>query len=80
MVLMNGTQRTRSISSVINQSSGGGSKKAGLAPMVGLSSWETVAYNTRGIPRPLSFMHTNSFSRPASQNLPVNFRHVMKMR
>ncbi len=80
MVLMNGTKRTRSISSVVNQSTGGGPKKAGLAPSIGLSSWETIAYNTRGLPQPLSFMRTNRFSRPASQNLPVGFRSLIKMR
>jgi hypothetical protein len=80
MVLMNATNRSRHTSSVINQNSGGGSKKAGLPPMIGLSSWEVIAYNTRGLPQPLSFMRLNRFSRPASQNLPLGFRSLINMR
>lgn len=39
MVLMNGTKRTRSVSSIVNQSQGGGSKKAGFPYQVGRGSW-----------------------------------------
>lgn len=80
MVLMNGTKRARYTSSITNQNSGGGSKKAGLAPSVGMGSWEVIAHNTRGLPQPLSFMQKSRFSKPAVQNLPLGFRSLIKMR
>ena len=79
MVLMNGTKRARYTSSIINQNSGGGDSKAGLIPSVGVTSWETIAYNTRGLPRALSVMSITRLSIPPSENRPVGFRY-MRMR
>lgn len=79
MVLMNATKRARYTSSIINQNSGGGPSKAGLLPTVGVTSWETIAYNTRGLPRPLRVMNSTILSRPSSENRPVGFRY-MRMR
>jgi len=42
MVLMNGTKRARSQSSIVNQNQGGGSKKAGLIPQVGRDAYASV--------------------------------------
>ncbi len=46
MVLMNGTNRARRASSLVNQNSGGGNKKAGLFPQVGVDTWSSIAYGT----------------------------------
>ena len=79
MVLMNATKRARYTSSIINQNSGGGPSKAGLLPTVGVSSWERIAYNTRGLPLSLTVMSRTLLSRPPSENRPVGFRY-MRMR
>ncbi len=46
MVLMNGTNRARLASSLVNANSGGGNKKAGLFPQIGVDSWTSIAYGT----------------------------------
>ena len=80
MVLMNAGNRSRYVSSVTNQSSGGGSKKAGQPPMIGLSSWANIAYNTRGLPLSLENLRTNRFRRFPNMNLPLGFNAEIRMR
>ncbi len=46
MVLLNGSSRARNAASLVNQNSGGGSKKAGLFPQVGVDTWTSIAYGT----------------------------------
>ena len=79
MVLMNATKKVRHSSSIMNQNSGGGPSKAGLIPSVGLTSWDVIARNARGLPLPLSNMRSNRSSKPANENLPIGLRY-MKMR
>jgi hypothetical protein len=43
---MNGSTKARNVSSLINQNSGGGSKKAGLAYQVGRGSYTSVIMGT----------------------------------
>lgn len=80
MVLMNGTSRSRHISSIVNQSSGGGNKKAGKPFMIGRSTWTSVIFNVHGSDIPLSNMQTNRFALFSSMNLPVGFNHNIRMR
>ncbi len=44
MVLSGAPKRVRQISSLVNASQGGGSKKAGLYSSVGKDSWTNIAY------------------------------------
>ena len=46
MTLMNSSKRARNAGSLVNQNSGGGSKKAGLFPTVGVDTWTSIAYGT----------------------------------
>ncbi len=46
MTLMNGSTRARNAASLVNQNSGGGSKKAGLFPQIGVDTWTSIAYGT----------------------------------
>ena len=80
MVLMNAGNRSRNVSSITNQSSGGGVKKAGQPPSIGLSSWTVIAYNQRGLPLPLYNLRTNRFKRFPTMNLPLGFRPPIRMR
>lgn len=49
MVYMNGSKRARNAASITNLNSGGGSKKAGFYPKVGVDSWSSIAYGTNNI-------------------------------
>jgi len=42
MVLMNGSKKARSVSSLVNQNTGGGNKKAGFGPQVGRDAYTSV--------------------------------------
>ena len=42
MVLMNGSTKARNVSSLVNQNTGGGNKKAGFGPQVGRSAYTSV--------------------------------------
>ena len=46
MVLSGAPKRVRQISSLVNATQGGGSKKAGLYSSVGKDSWTNVAYGS----------------------------------
>jgi hypothetical protein len=43
-MVLSTTKRTASIASLVNSNQGGGSKKMGLYPKVGLDSWTNLAY------------------------------------
>ena len=80
MVLMNAGKKSRNLSSIINTPTGGGSKKAGQPPSIGLSSWTVIAYNQRGLPVPLSNIQTNRFIKFSNMNLPQGFHPPIHMR
>jgi hypothetical protein len=79
MVLMNAGKRSRHVSSITNTGSGGGSKKAGLHPVIGLSSWGYIAYNTHGLPLSLLNLRKNRFSKFPNMNLPLGFNPTIRM-
>lgn len=56
-----------------DQNQGGGSKKAGLAPRVGLDSWGKIYYNERGLTNTLVFTQTAPYRVPlySNSNLPI---------
>ena len=76
---MNASKKARHTSSITNRDNGGGSSKSGLLPTIGITSWGTVGYNTRGLPKSFEFMSNTRLSRPPSENRPVGFRY-MRMR
>jgi hypothetical protein len=56
-----------------NESQGGGSKKAGLVPKA-TSTAGLIAFNVRGLPRPMSFMMAPvSVSRAAGRGIGWRF-------
>lgn len=65
--------RLLSVSSIINQSQGGGSKKAGLPPAHNVAT--NVAFNTRGYQRSVAFMSAGGvvscISRPVGMLVSV---------
>ncbi len=79
-MVLSSTKKTSSMSSITNTPTGGGSKKAGFPNMVGISSSMTIAFNTRGLPLPLSNWRTNRSKRFPSMNLPQGFTAPIKMR
>lgn len=58
MVLSNGTSKAKSISSIVNQSQGGGSKKAGLPPA--RTAAVNVAFALRGYQQSVVKMATTA--------------------
>jgi hypothetical protein len=65
-MVLSGTKKTSSLSSITNQSQGGGNKKAGLPEQVGRSSWESIhmkktSQNLTNLVMPIS---TTRSSRP----------------
>jgi hypothetical protein len=78
-MVLSGTKKTSSLSSIKNQPTGGGMKKAGFPYSIGHSSWTTIALNTRGLPLTLTNLRTNRFSRFPNQNLPVGFNVPIRM-
>jgi hypothetical protein len=73
------TKRTASIQSIVNQNQGGGSKKAGFGPIVGVTNWSRGAYGQRGVIVPLTNLKTDRFKMFPNQNLPLGFRSNIKM-
>jgi len=47
-MVLSGTKRTSSISSIVNQNQGGGMKKAGLPPTEAISSAQRRSYHGSG--------------------------------
>jgi hypothetical protein len=56
-MVLSGTKRTSSISSIVNQPQGGGMKKAGLAPTEAISSAQRRSYNSSGGLLNMTFMN-----------------------
>ncbi len=46
-MVLSGSKRTSSIASLVNSNQGGGNKKMGLYPRVGLDSWTNIAYGQK---------------------------------
>lgn len=70
------TKRTSSIASITNQSTGGGSKKAGLPFLVGRSTATTIAF--RGTKQTMSILSlplvsTTGPSRPIGSRFRLNY-------
>jgi hypothetical protein len=78
-MVLSGKKLTSSMSSITNQPTGGGSKKAGFPYSVGHNSWTTVYFNSRGLPLPQRNIVVNRFARFPSMNLPLGFNRPIKM-
>lgn len=70
------TKRTSSISSITNQSTGGGNKKAGLPYLVGRDTASTIAF--RGTKQTMSILslplvYTTGPSRPIGSRFRLNY-------
>ena len=64
-MVLSGTKRTSSISSIVNQNQGGGMKKAGLPPTEAISSAQRRSYHgSGGGLLNMVFMQTNSDPLP----------------
>lgn len=79
-MVLSGSKRTTYMSSLINQNSGGGNKKAGIAPSVGRDSWTSISLGERGGGMlSLVNMRVNRFKINANQNLPMGFNRGIRM-
>jgi hypothetical protein len=78
-MVLSTTKRTASISSIINQNQGGGSKKAGFGPIIGVTNWSHRAYGHGGPYIQLKNLQKDRFKMFANQNLPQGFRSQIKM-
>jgi hypothetical protein len=79
-MVLSGTKKTSSLSSITNQPQGGGSAKAGFFPKVGLQSWTSLAYDSNKISTkfccPLATLNkmplkTKNISRPVGTTVRV---------
>jgi hypothetical protein len=77
-MVLSTTKRTSSISSITNQNQGGGNKKMGLTPQIGVNQWSFTAYKNGGNIQPLNYLSKNRFKIFANQNLPVGFRQTIR--
>lgn len=85
MVLMNSPKKVRSMSSLVNQNQGGGSKKAGFPYQIGRSSWTSIFFqsvdpvnghccklsNYQLAIRPIA-----NISRPIGRNNNITYWHI----
>jgi hypothetical protein len=78
-MVLSTTKRTASISSIVNQNQGGGPKKAGFGPIIGVTNWSHHAYGERGNYVTLKNLQTNRFKMFPNQNLPLGYRSQIKM-
>ena len=63
-MVLSGSKRVSSTSSIKNQAQGGGPNKPGLPPSVAKTSWEAVHYDERSIPKKLgNYRITPSYYR-----------------
>lgn len=80
-MVLSGSKFATYQASITNTNQGGGSKKAGTPPLVGLSAWGYVAYADRGDGNlSLVNMRVNRFKTFPNQNLPVGFAPPIQMR
>jgi hypothetical protein len=77
-MVLSTTKKTASMSSIINQNQGGGSKKAGLVPLTGVTNWSHSADKQRSNYGNLKAINMH-FKMTSSQNLPVGFNHGIRM-
>jgi hypothetical protein len=79
-MVLSGSKKTTYMSSIVNANQGGGSKKAGSARSIGLSSWSSVALRERGDGiLSMKNMQTARFKMFPNQNLPVGFNANIRM-
>lgn len=78
-MVLSTTKRTGSIASITNQNQGGGSKKMGTTPQIGVNQWSKSAYANAGNIQPLMYLQINRFKIFPKQNLPAGFRQNIKM-
>ena len=78
-MVLSTTKRTSSIASITNQNHGGGSKKAGLSPQIGIGSWTQKSYASACVSCNLKNLQTNRFKLFPSQNLPIGFKSSIRM-
>ncbi len=71
MVLYNSAKRARLSEQTMNQPQGGGSKKAGLPPVIYNNWWVPIYREERDAKRPLSLWGATKFKQPKCQNLPI---------
>jgi hypothetical protein len=83
MPLYNASKKARNATSIVNQSQGGGSKKAGFPYQVGRSTATSVAFNMTnpvdGACAKLSCLSTTlyemkNYSRPVGSTVSANYR------
>lgn len=77
-MVLSGSKKTSSISSITNQKTFGGDKKSGLQYSVGRSAWSNTYFNCRGLPQSLSSMYLIQPRNP-SMNRPIGFRPQIRM-
>jgi hypothetical protein len=78
-MVLSGTKKTSSISSIVNAQQGGGSKKAGMSYQVGRIAWSSIALGlgnsayTRSTKRcyGLPCLRTNAVSWTVSPSRPI---------
>jgi hypothetical protein len=73
-MVLSTTKKTASIRSITNQNQGGGSKKAGLPPAIGIDSWTHRAYRSNSVST--QNLQTNRFKMFPNQNPPIGFRGI----
>ena len=73
MVLMNASKKSRYENSIVRQNQGGGDKKAGLVPLMAMTSARWIGYNNRGLPKPMSVMKLPLVSK-VQQSRPIQTR------
>lgn len=55
-MVLSGTLKTSSMSSIINRNQGGGPKKAGLVPVMAMTSARYISFKDRGYPKSVNVM------------------------
>ena len=74
-MVLSGSIKTSSISSITNQKTFGGDKKYGLQYSVGRSAWSNAYFNCRGLPKSLSSIYSIKPIK-SSMNRPIGFRNI----
>jgi hypothetical protein len=72
-MVLSGTKKTSSLSSITNRSQSGGDKKAGLPHQIGRESWTSVAM--RGTSQNLMRLHMPITSK-TRMGIPINMSRV----
>lgn len=82
MVLSNAPKRVVSVSSIVNQNQGGGSKKAGFPYLVGRNSWSAIYLQSdcKENTCTLSSLRRNSLIYTVNQSRPIGSDPRIPMR